>query len=275
MKKNYLLFAALCCGIYITTTSSSGGYNQNMTGSHGGGTGCGGCHGSAATAAITVSVELDSAGTVVTSYKPGMTYKLRVKATNTGTTTLPKFGLQLSAVTGTGTASVNAGTLTALTSGTSIRTGTGSIKYLSQTSALAATTGTGTTGTTYVAEGTWVAPAAGTGTVKAYGLINAVNGNNTDDNNDKWNTANASFTEQVATTGVAEVAADKYVVYPNPASGIVKVTGYEGRMQLIDMQGRAVAAGNGQIDMATLASGVYMLQYFPGGNAFSTRVVKQ
>lgn len=275
MKKRFLLFAILGAGIYITTTSSSSGYNQNMTGSHGSSTGCGSCHGSSANAAINVTVELDSAGTVVTSYKPGMTYKLRVKATNTGTATLPKFGLQLSAVTGTGTASVNAGTLTALTSGTSIRTGTGSIKYLSQTFALTATTGTGTTGTTYVAEGTWVAPAAGAGTVKAYGLINAVDGNGSDNSGDKWNIANASFTEQVATTGVATVAADKYVVYPNPTSGIIKVTGYEGRMQLIDMQGRAVATGNGELDMTTLASGVYMLQYFPGGNAISTRVVKQ
>lgn len=272
MKKHYLLFAALCCGIYITTTSNSLGYATNATGSHGGAVGCGGCHSSSAL--ITVSVELDSAGTVVTSYKPGMTYKLRIKGTNTSTSTLPNFGLQLSAVTGTGSASVNAGTLTAITSTTTILTGAGSIKYLSHNSRIPATTGTGTTGTTYVAEATWVAPAAGAGTVKAFGVINAIDGGG-NDNNDKWNSANASFTEQVATTGVAEVVADKYVVYPNPASGIIKVTGYEGRMQLIDMQGRAVAAGNGQIDMTALASGVYMLQYFPGGNAFSTRVVKQ
>lgn len=274
MIKKFLLIPMLAAGVYVTMSSNQNGYSLNQTGSHGGGTGCGTCHGSSAVSGINVSIELDSAGTIVTSYKAGMTYTLRIKATNTTTFTLPNFGTQLSIVSGTGTASTNAGTLTALTSGTNIRTSS-TIKYLSHTTPIAATTGTGATGTTYVAEATWVAPVAGTGTVKAYGVINAVNGNGNDDNGDKWNVTNASFTEQIASTAVSAVANNNIKLYPNPANEVLNIAGFEGKAAIMDMQGRTVATGSNRIDIAHLAAGQYIVVLQDGANSTTMQFVKQ
>src|ERR1051326_6661451 len=57
--------------------------------------GCSNCHGTVATTGITVAVELDSVGIPTTHYKGGMHYTVKVSATNTTTSNLPKFGLQL------------------------------------------------------------------------------------------------------------------------------------------------------------------------------------
>src|ERR1700723_3630810 len=61
------------------------------------------CHGTAATAAIAVTIEVDSAGTPVNKYTGGITYTVKLKGVNNipaNTNVLPYFGFQLTAITG-------------------------------------------------------------------------------------------------------------------------------------------------------------------------------
>ena len=110
MKKTFLLLPIIGAFAYITLSSNHNGYGSNRTGSHGGTVGCGsGCHASTATAGVTMGIELDSAGVPVTHYKAGMSYVLKMTGTNTTTNTLPKFGAQLTVVSGSGSTSVDRG----------------------------------------------------------------------------------------------------------------------------------------------------------------------
>lgn len=280
MKKRFLLLPLLGLGLYFSLTSSSNGYNQNRTGSHGGTVGCGSCHGSSAVSGITVAVELDSAGTPVTRYKPGMTYTIKLTGTNTTSSTLPAFGMELSVVSGSGTSSANAGTLSGYPSTVSPATGSGSITYLTHNTPISPASGTGASGTTYVVTTTWTAPAAGTGTVTAYGLINAVNNNGNDDNGDKWNTANASFTELPASgVGVNNVAASDINVYPNPVSSVLNVTGVNGSVQVFDVNGKLISSvsvnNSATIDASGWANGLYFVSINNAGQVTNKTIVKQ
>ena len=226
MKKEILLIPLIAGFAYITLTSSASGGARN-SGVDGtiatGGSGCS-CH--THNTSTTVTVELDSAGVAVTHYKPGMSYTIKVTGTNTSTSSLPKFGFQVTVVnsSGAGTSSaVFAGALgtTGLPSGTrytSAASGCG-IDVLEQSLAQAATTGGGTTGSTYVKSGLpWTAPATGTGTVIIYGCINAVNGTGST-GGDRWNNGSTSIAEWPATASITTVSNDINVkVFPNPVS---------------------------------------------------------
>jgi hypothetical protein len=170
---------------------------------------------------------LDSAGIAVTNYKPGMSYTLKVTGTNTSTSSLPKFGFQVTVVNSSGagtSAAVLAGALgtTGLPTGvryTSAASGCG-IDILEQSSARTATTGGGATGSTYVMSGLpWIAPAAGTGTVVIYGCINAVNGTG-GSSGDRWNNGSASITELPAVNNSVVTVSNGISVkaFPNPVS---------------------------------------------------------
>ncbi len=193
MKKNLILLPVALIMAYFVFSSHAnapaGATSIDGTGATGFTNSCsgGGCHNN--NFSTTVTITLDSAGTSVTRYVAGQTYNVIITGTNTSTTSLPKFGFQLTAVlaTGAGSASASpAGTFatTGLPTGTTVSTiGGGSIQYCEQTSALTATTGSGGSGTTYVESFVWTAPAAGTGNIRFYGTVNAVNndGNSTGD----------------------------------------------------------------------------------------------
>ena len=280
MKKRFLLLPLLGLGLYLSLSSNINGYGANRTGSHGSTVGCGSCHGSA-NSSVGISVELDSAGTPVTSYKPGMTYTLKVTGVNnTSATNLAGYGGQLSIVSGSGSTSANAGTLSAPTSGFSSNTGAGGIIYLEHTNRKAVTTGTGGAASTYVISATWTAPAAGTGTVKAYGLINAVNCNGNDGSGDYWNSGNASFTELPTTgVGVNNVAAAAINVYPNPVSNMFTVAGVNGTVQVFDVNGKMIASvavnNTATIDASNWANGMYILSINNAGTTTTKTIVKQ
>lgn len=275
MKKS-IVFSLLSIGVYLSLTSYKSGYGANLTGSHGSSIGCGSCHGSAKST-VAISIELDSAGVPVTSYKAGMTYTIKLTGTNNTTATnLAGYGGQLSIVSGTGASSVNAGTLSAPSSGFTVRTGTGSINYIEHTNRVSPTTGSGGAGTTYTVSATWVAPAAGTGTVKAFGIINAVNCNNNDGSGDYWNSGNASFTELSSSTAVGNVAINQAKMYPNPVINSLNIEGYNGAYIIYSIDGKIITKGitNGksELNTANWAQGTYIVNV--NGNISQT-IIKQ
>lgn len=202
MKKKLVLlgFIAIATAIlygHHTGEAASGG---DCTGASGP-SGCGpGCHSSATTNSTVV--ELDSAGVPVTSYVPGGSYTVKISASNGSTTSLPKFGFQLTVVklAGAGTSPVDAGTWGTLP--TNVRKTTPAQSGLPETiieqsTQITATTGTGGNGTTYVESIPWTAPATGTGPVVIYGILNEVN-NNGQNSGDKYQVATAKTITEAA-----------------------------------------------------------------------------
>lgn len=278
MKKSFLLLPLIGAFVYVTMSSDSNGPGGNKTGSRGATAGCGSCHGNSATAGITVSFELDSAGVPVTSYKPGMSYTLKMTGTNTTSNSLPMYGTQLSVVSGSGSSSVNQGHFSSLPTNTDTFHSS-TINILEHRAKLSPASGTGASGTTYVVSVGWTAPAAGTGTVTAYGVINAVNNNNNDGSTDKWNTGNASFTELPSNVGVNNVAAAAINVYPNPLSNVFTVSGVNGTVNVFDVNGKIISTvsvnNTVTIDASAWASGVYFLSISNDGQVISKTIVKQ
>ncbi len=218
MKKSFLLVALLGGLCYIMLSSNSGGYGQagraDGTGASGAGTGANrgcSCHGNSSSIAVTV--ELDSAGSAVTRYTPGASYTIKISGTNNSTSSLPYFGFQLACVKANSAAAgsaTQAGAASCQQAGTwgstlpaSVRSTTGTTfpeTIIEQSAPIAATSGTGGTGTTYVESIPWTAPAAGTGAVVIYGVLNAVN-NNGSDNGDKSNIANTLLISELGHVG--------------------------------------------------------------------------
>jgi hypothetical protein len=283
MKKRFLLLPLFAGCAYFTLSSNSGGYPTNKSGSDSSAaTGCGGsgCHGSSASSSVGIAILLDSAGTgnVVTKYTPGKQYVIRMYA---GVASLPKFGFQLSVIKGmAGSTASNAGTPGTLPAGVSFSTGSGGPGYFTHTSALTASSvGMGL----YVDSVNipWTAPAAGTGTVKMYGIINAVNANGNADVNDKYNTKYAQFTE-VTTAAVNDVVANNVSVGPNPVSGSLQVNleaGQNAHIVVTGLDGRVVYAGmangNATLNTDNWIAGIYYVKVMANGAAQVFPVVKQ
>jgi hypothetical protein len=229
-----------------------------------------GCHANTATPAITVALELDSAGGKKTNYYiGGGKYTVKITGTNTGTTSQPDFGYQVTCIKGTAAATTptNEGTFTA-PSGSHIAPASqyNVCLLVEQSNTIKATTGTGGSGTTYVESISWTAPAKGTGPISFWGVINAVNGNGTNDKGDLWNTNHVDIAE-LTPTGIASVADNNATnVYPNPFStsttfslanevnnatiSLYDITGKE--VKQINFSGKEVT-----FDRGTLASGIY------------------
>lgn len=285
MKKRFLLLPLAAGFAYFTLSSNSGGYPTNKTGSDSSSvTGCGGsgCHGSATTSGLMMTILLDSAGsgTFVTKYTPGKQYVVRLAGTTPIGSSLPKFGFQLSVIKGTaGSSAVNAGTWGTLP--TNVSLSSTSPAYLTHDAPLS---GTSITGGVYIDSVNipWTAPAAGTGTVRMYGVLNAVNDNSNADATDKYNTKTAQFAE-MTTSGVAEVGSNSEAfVGPNPVSNMltvslpgntaahIVVTGLDGRVAHVCM-----ATGTANINTADWVAGIYYVRVIANGTSKVYPVVKQ
>ena len=231
MRRKFLRLtsvSAICFIIFSSYTSGPGTHGYDCTGAETGlsnPTGCGsGCHGSSATAGITVAVTLDSAGIPVTSYKPGLTYTIKISGTNTTAISLPKHGFQVGVIKGATSVvtPVNAGTLQATGLPTGLRyraasAGNYVVNVVEHLTQLAPASGTGGSGTVYADSFTWVAPVAGTGAVSIWGVLNAVNNNGNNDAGDKWNTNHLVVNELVSGVSVNSITANFTVkAYPNP-----------------------------------------------------------
>ena len=297
MKKGFLLVIVAAGVSYVTLSSSSSGGDAHSgadgTCATGTGNACNGCHGSSTL--VTVNVELDSAGVPVTSYHPGMAYTLKVTGTNGTTSTLPYCGFQATVVKATGAGSgsaTNAGIFATTGLPTSVRytaaNSSVSIALYEQSARISAASGTGTTGTTYaVSNLPWTAPVAGTGTVKIYGCINAVNGSGS--SGDKWNYATpVSISEYVIPTNVATLISNTDIkVYPNPTTDLMSVelgTALTSNVFVVvsDMTGRSVVsemieAGSNfaKINCSSWTNGIYNVTVTDGNSYKTIKVVKQ
>ena len=293
MKKSFLLLPLIAGLAYVTLSSNSAGYPANRTGSDGNTatTGCGGagCHGSASTSGISGTILFDSAGTgtMVTSYKPGVTYIIRFGAANTVIgSTLPKFGFQVSTVSAT--TNLQAGRFGAPLPGSDTVLFGGRL-ILTHTTPWASS-GTGGLGSVDSTHISWTAPAAGTGTVKVYAVINAVDNDNSATASDKWNSITASITEQVDHTGVGAIANGVSIVaFPNPASANLSLqlnNAQAGTYNVLvyDMSGKVMATQSvdvacnssvSVIDMHSFAAGMYHVAVEKDGLVTTQSVIKK
>ena len=189
MKRGLLIVLSLSAVYLVTSSYSSGpGLNGlNRTGSQGTIAGCGnGCHTSSSNTLVTITV--DSAGTSLTHYTPGITYTIKIHGTNSANQ--PAFGFQFSAAKGVGNAQTQAGTFSGLP--TNVHTATvNGMTLVEHGDQLAGSGGT------YNVSFQWTAPAAGTGTVSMYAALNAVNNNNSD-NGDQFNTTSVTISEMTS-----------------------------------------------------------------------------
>ncbi len=293
MKKKFLLLPLAAGFAFFSLTSYNGGAGAsgfNATGAEtGSGTapGCtnGGCH--SAGAGINVTIELDSAGGVATThYKAGLTYTVKISGTNTTSSVYPKFGLQLACIKGSVASAtpVNAGSwASGLTSPLRNTPGGGSFdcNLVEHSTPISATTGTGGTGTTYVQSFQWTAPAAGTGDVSFWGVLNAVNGNGSD-NGDAWKKAMITVQEWAVTTGVDNVATSGTKAYPVPFTNILNLdlgSAANASVTVTDMNGRVIATqtingANASINTTSWAQGIYAVSVESEGRREVITVVK-
>ncbi len=288
-KKNLLLTIIAGFSAFVISSYSAGpaGMGANRTGSNGTTAGCdgAGCH-AANNTALTVNISVADTSTTapITSYVPGKKYTLRILG---GTTSLTQsqFGFQVSAVRASNT-STQAGTITAGGSSTPNTTvkNVGSIQIGEHTAPLAGTSVGG--GWVYDADVYWTAPPAGSGAVKFYAVINAVNGTG-NSSGDAPNAGSITIGESTSVSNVDNAASFK--AFPNPAINSVNITA-EGisngalSMNVYDVRGKVIATQtanaansslNTSIDCSKWATGMYYVQIIKESSSSIIPVVKQ
>lgn len=270
MKKKALLFILVAGMGYVTLSSSSGGPGGNLTGARGSSPSCGSCHGGGS-GAPTLNIRVDTAGGVeVTKYTPGKTYTVTVTGSHPS---LTKFGFQYTAVSGTGGAQINAGTLTALPSQTATHTAS-TLTILEHTSTI-----NGPLSKSF----TWTAPATGVGNVTMYLTVNAVNGNGSD-NGDISGNMNKVLAQYPVVTEVANVNNDiNITAFPNPATNTLNIQAANifgnYNVEAFDFTGRSVlnttVNGIASINTSNWAPGVYNVVVTGETGHKAIQVVKQ
>jgi hypothetical protein len=304
------LFASVFLTLLISSYREGPAYyaGYDCTGATGTRIGCGGggCHGSTSSNAVTI--ELDSAGIAVTSYYPGMAYTVKLSGTNGTGQTLPKFGFQMASVklAGAGTSTPSQGGTWDSTSlptkvqytpaGTCQVCSNWPIPIVEHNASITATSGSGANGTTYVESIGWTAPDSGTGSIKLYGVINAVNGDNNNSGDYSQAATAVTITEAVKAhinTGINNLG-DKlsgWKVYPTlmsenltmsfdlHAAGPVTATllSINGQMVKTLMTEESLPEGlfNRTFDVNGLAPGIYLVRLQMGDQYAVCKVVKQ
>ncbi len=309
MRKQFVLIPFVAVAISLVLCSYHSGpalsHGWDCTGAETGlqnPAGCssgGGCHASAATAAITIDIELDSAGIPVTKFVAGKSYTVKITGTNTGSTSLPGFGYQISCISGA-TAQVtptNAGTWgtpPATSQFAAPQSGNFVLNIIEQSNTTAPTTGTGTTGTTYQKIIPWTAPATGMDTVSFWVALNAVNGDTRADAGDLWNVNHAMYivedTAVVHPNGIATVSVNNgFTVYPNPVNEVLNLQFDNAQsdnytISVYNVNGQMVASEKVNLNTASAATsintsawepGVYIVSLQAGSTQQLVKVVKQ
>lgn len=255
----------------------------NRTGSQGSIPSCsgGGCHGGPSTTLMTTLAVLDANNTPVTSYIPGATYKIIVGGTNTASGQ-PQFGFQATAVRKSAP-SQQAGTFNA-TGNIGVRTNI-TPNVVEHNTKLNGTTVGGNTA--YAAQFNWVAPAAGTGIVQFFAIVNAVSGMNGADAADRFKQLDmpVELTE-APSSSVATVKRSALSFYPNPASTELNLRlpaiHSSAAVMIIDAAGRVVSleshslqAGKATLSTAHLTPGNYYMSVQADETVYSAPFVKQ
>jgi uncharacterized protein YjdB len=204
MKKRLIILPiVVVCSWFLLTSNRNGPAGSSGSDASGarGGAGCNngsGCHGSPSSL-INMTITLDSAGVPVRHYIAGITYNVTVTGINNSTDSLPAGGFTLTVVNnaGSGTASAtNAGTLasTGLPSGCVNRTLSSGLNLIEHNDRIGPYVGSGRFGTGFRRSIAWTAPSSGTGTVRLYGAVNAVNVDSRA-SGDRWNWVNDTIVE--------------------------------------------------------------------------------
>ena len=272
MKKGFLLLPLIAIGAYVTLSSNSAGYTSNATGSDGGTVGCGGggCHGSAASSTVTsTTIIIDSAGTPVTVYHPGVTYRVSLAAGTAATSGLTKFGFQLSASKVSAAAQAGSWVTASLPASSTIDP-MGAFDVVRHTAPKNDSVILAGAAFVYPVSLQWTAPAAGTGSVKFFGVINAVNSNTNADGGDLWNSTSTTITEYVDHTSVSEVAAKVAIsTFPNPVTSSFTLqlsnaaAGTYG-VQVMDINGKIVVKQTVEVSGNTASSTINLSNFAAG-----------
>lgn len=282
MKKSILLFT-LAAGLGIFTLSSyESGPAQNAQGNRtgsGSNPTCGavGCHGANNTnTTITLTLNDQTTGQLVTKYTPGKIYIVTIGGSNSGAS---KFGFQLTGVKAANT-NAQAGSFTQGTQTQVVPVNPWQV--VEHSSPLGSN---GTFSTTF----TWAAPVTGTGPVTFYTIVNAVNGNGSADAGDHATTKSFNYDENT-TSSVAELSQDiKIVAYPNPATdrlsfNFENATTGTYNIAVLDITGKIVhtqdvnigsAAATVSIESANWNAGIYFARVTKDGALRMIPVVKQ
>jgi hypothetical protein len=219
------LISLILCS-YRPGAAHDGG--ADATGSDGNTAACGGggCHNSSLSTGLGTTLEFDSAGTPVSVYYPGVAYTVKITATNNTGLSLPKFGFQLASVTeasaGTGS-TVQAGIWPTTGLPTGVRNTPTSVSFLNtpfieQSGFLSPASGTGGAGTVYTETISWTAPAAGTGTVKIFGALQAVNATGNQSGDKSQQATPLTITEATSCPSVS-LAASGTTLTASPSGG--------------------------------------------------------
>lgn len=274
MKKKVLALASVgICAITVLSSYQTGTHGTlgNRTQSTGSSIGCFNCHGNQNNS-TTVSVTLMDGSTAVTEYIPGKTYTVILNGGNPNSTQ-SKYGFQLTCAktggTSVGTFSPNGAT------GVAARANNTFLEHNTPLSGVVAGSGYTYGGQLFQ----WTAPAAGTGTVKFYAVLNAVNNNQNSDAGDQWNFGSSGNITEGASTGINDARQIKGVqLFPNPSAAEVTVQIENTNpgvysFQVMDMTGRVLHTeqsllGSGtnkyKTDISTLTSGIYLMKVVNG-----------
>jgi len=275
MKKKFLLFTLFCGSVALTLSSYKNGPAAsgagNLTGSNGATCAQSGCHtsGSSSTAA-TIIVRPKNGSTPVTKYLPNTAYTVTLGGTNTS---LSKFGFQIVAMNGSKQA---VGTISNNPANTHIT------NNILEHSAALSKNGIGVYEVTF----DWMSPAASAGPVTFYGIINAVNG----DNSTSGDAVSAPVTATLSDASNVNDVNNQMTIstYPNPAKNmlVVKVdnaTTGDYTINAFDISGRKMMEHTvNNTDMTLVetintekwASGMYHVQVIKDGQKHITPVLK-
>jgi hypothetical protein len=285
MKKRILIFTS---SIILTSTIITG-YKDgpismgqgNRTGSQGTVASCAGsgCHG-ANNSNTTINVSLTDTATnqiVLNNYVPGQTYECSVFGVNGS---MPKYGLQLSAVRDSGAAEVQAGSFSNMPADVAVKQ-SGDLFIVEHTDKLPVT---GFYSTTFL----WTAPADTTiDTITFYAIVNAVNNDNSP-LGDQPNNVVRSYARNT-TTSVAQLNADiKINAYPNPMTDKLNISLENAdngvySISVFDMHSKVVATQTANVNKSfttsvnasSWAAGMYHVQLKKGDAQRTIAVVKQ
>ncbi|MCO6461798.1 MAG: T9SS type A sorting domain-containing protein [Saprospiraceae bacterium] len=283
MNKSIIILTLLIPFAFIGLQSYENGPTDNVgnrTGSNGLKSGCSSCHGNKNAATI-VNIEFLDQGNVVHSYIPGSTYDVKLTAVNTHAR--PAFGFQI-----TGGSANPSNTLYGTFDNSEVANT--SLKLSKQLVEHSNPLDGEIIGDTSHFSRTfkWIAPVKGSGDLRFYAAVNAVNHNGDNDNNDNWNLGTSEIiTENSGSAGTASSGENlNLYIFPNPASDKLHIQlpqpeSKEYTIRVINMRGqeaiRSVARNTRSIyilDIHTLLAGYYIIMVESNQQTYSSGLIK-